>query len=119
MVDKRYFQGLPSPAAAALVVGFVWVSDDLALHLQQSIRALACVLTMFAGITMVTSISFYSFKDLNYRRSVPFWAALLMVLFMIVVSWNPPIVLFGVFVAYSISGYVIWAWNFRRARSPF
>jgi CDP-diacylglycerol---serine O-phosphatidyltransferase len=119
VVDKRYFQGLPSPAAAALLVGFVWVSDDLAIHLMQSIRATACVLTIFAGVTMVTSISFYSFKDLNYRRSVPFWVALLMVLFMILVSANPPIVLFGVFVAYSISGYVMWVWNFRRVRSPF
>jgi CDP-diacylglycerol---serine O-phosphatidyltransferase len=119
VVDKRYFQGLPSPAAAALVVGFVWVSDDLSIHLQQFIRVLACGVTVFAGITMVTRISFYSFKDLNFRRSVPFWAALLMVLFMIIVSWNPPIVLFGVFVAYSISGYVLWAWNFRRVRSPF
>jgi len=120
VVDKRFFQGLPSPAAAALVVGFIWVSDDLAIRLEPAIRgALACALTLFAGITMVTSIHFYSFKDLNFRRSVPFWAALVMVLVLILVSWNPPIVLFGVFVAYSFSGYVMWLWKFRGARSPF
>ncbi|MFN0299718.1 MAG: CDP-diacylglycerol--serine O-phosphatidyltransferase [Burkholderiales bacterium] len=119
IVDKRFFQGLPSPAAAALVAGFIWVSDDLAIHLQQFIRGLACALTLFAGITMVTSIPFYSFKDLNFRRSVPFWAALVMVLLLILVSANPPIVLFGIFVAYSISGYVMWVWNYRASRSPF
>ncbi len=119
VVDKRFFQGLPSPAAAALVVGFIWVSDDLAIHLQHFIRGLACAVTLFAGITMVTSIHFYSFKDLNFRRSVPFWAALVMVLLLILVSANPPIVLFGIFVAYSVSGYIMWIWNYRGSRSPF
>jgi len=119
VVDKRFFQGMPSPAAAALVVGFIWVSDDLAIHLQEWLRALACGVTLFAGISMVTSIPFYSFKDLNVRRSVPFWAALVMVLGLVLVSANPPIVLFGVFVAYSLSGYVLWIWKFRKFGAPF
>ncbi len=119
IVDKRFFQGLPSPAAAALVVGFIWVSDDFGIRREDVLRAIACALTVFAGITMVTNIKFYSFKDLNFRRSVPFWAALLMVLSMLLISANPPLVLFGMFVAYSVSGYVYWLWNFRRARLPF
>lgn len=119
IVDKRFFQGLPSPAAAALVVGFIWVSDDFGIRREDVLRAIACAFTFFAGITMVTNIRFYSFKDLNFRRSVPFWAALLMVLSLLLVSANPPLVLFGVFVAYSVSGYVYWLWNFRKARSPF
>lgn len=119
VVDKRFFQGLPSPAAAALVVGFIWVSDDFGIRREDVLRAIACALTFFAGITMVTNIRFYSFKDLNVRRSVPFWAALLMVLSLLLVSANPPIVLFGIFVAYSVSGYIYWLWNFRRARLPF
>lgn len=119
VVDKRFFQGLPSPAAAALVVGFIWVSDDFGIRREDVLRAIACGFTFFAGITMVTNIRFYSFKDLNFRRSVPFWAALLMVLSLVLVSANPPIVLFGVFVAYSVSGYVYWLWNFRRAKLPF
>lgn len=119
IVDKRFFQGLPSPAAAALVVGFIWVSDDFGIRREDVMRAIACAFTFFAGITMVTNIRFYSFKDLNFRRSVPFWAALLMVLSLLLISANPPLVLFGVFVAYSISGYVYWLWNFRKVRSPF
>jgi len=68
---------------------------------------------------MVTSIPFYSFKDLNFRRSVPFWATLLVVVTMLVISINPALVLFGLFVAYAISGYVLWLWKSRRRRSPF
>jgi CDP-diacylglycerol--serine O-phosphatidyltransferase len=67
----------------------------------------------------VTSIPFYSFKDINFRRSVPFWAVLVIVLGLMLVSANPPMVLFLLFVAYAASGYVLWAWNFRKSRSPF
>jgi CDP-diacylglycerol--serine O-phosphatidyltransferase len=116
IVDKRYFQGLPSPAAAALVAGFVWIVDDFQIERVEWLRGLACALTLFAGITMVTNVPFYSFKDINFRRSVPFWAVLIIVLALILVSANPPLVLFGLFVAYSVSGYAVWAWNLRRPR---
>jgi CDP-diacylglycerol--serine O-phosphatidyltransferase len=114
IVDKRFFQGLPSPAAAALVAGFVWIVDDFQIERVEWLRGLACGVTLFAGITMVTNVPFYSFKDINFRRSVPFWAVLIVVLALILVSTNPPLVLFGLFVAYSLSGYTIWVWNRRR-----
>jgi CDP-diacylglycerol--serine O-phosphatidyltransferase len=114
IVDKRFFQGLPSPAAAALVAGFVWIVDDFQIERVEWLRVLACGVTLFAGITMVTNVPFYSFKDINFRRSVPFWAVLIVVLALILVSTNPPLVLFGLFVAYSLSGYAIWVWNRRR-----
>ena len=119
VVDKRYFQGLPSPAAAALVAGFVWIIDDFDLQRTEWLFGLACVVTLFAAVTMVTSVPFYSFKDINFRRSVPFWAVLVIVLGLILVSANPPMVLFGLFVAYALSGYVIWVWKFRKSRSAF
>ena len=118
IVDKRFFQGLPSPAAAALVAGFVWIVDDLNIQRTDWLHAVACVVTLFAAVTMVTSVPFYSFKDINFRRSVPFWAVLVIVLGLIVVSANPPLVLFGLFVAYSVSGYVLWGWRQRRGRAP-
>lgn len=117
VVDKRYFQGLPSPAAAALVAGFVWIVDDFQVDRVEWVRALACGVTIFAGLTMVTNVPFYSFKDINFRRSVPFWAILIIVLALILVSVHPPFVLFGLFVAYSVSGYVVWLWNLRRRRA--
>ena len=117
IVDKRYFQGLPSPAAAALVVGFIWVSDDFQIAREETVRWLAAVLTAYAGITMVANVPFYSFKDFNLRRNVPFWAILLVVLALVMISAKPPLVLFGLFLAYGVSGYAMWMWK-RRRRLP-
>ena len=116
VVDKRYFQGLPSPAAAALVAGFIWVVDDFKIDAVSTMRWIACVITLFAGLTMVSNVPFYSFKDINFRRAVPFWAILLVALAMILISTHPPTVLFLLFVAYSLSGYVMWAWNRSKKR---
>ena len=116
VVDKRYFQGLPSPAAAALVAGFIWVVDDFKIDAVSTMRWIACVITLCAGLTMVSNVPFYSFKDINFRRAVPFWAILLVALAMILISTHPPTVLFLLFVAYSLSGYVMWAWNRSKKR---
>lgn len=124
VVDKRYFQGLPSPAAAALVAGFIWIIDDmkvlenLGIERVEIIRWTAFGFTVFSGVTMVTNIPFYSFKDINFRRSVPFWAVLLVVLALVLISSDPPLVLFGLFVVYALSGYVMWLAKYRRS-SPF
>jgi CDP-diacylglycerol--serine O-phosphatidyltransferase len=119
VIDKRFFQGLPCPAAAAVLAGFVWVIDDFDLQRAEWLHGLASAVTFFTAVTMVTSIPFYSFKDINFRRSVPFWAVLVIVLGLMLVSANPPMVLFLLFVAYAVSGYVVWAWSFRKSRAPF
>jgi len=116
IVDKRYFQGLPSPAAAALCAGLVWVIDDFGIQRADVIRAIAAAVTLFAGITMVSNVPFYSFKDINLRKSVPFWAVLLIALGIVVISSKPSMILFLLFVAYSLSGYVVWAVKWRRSR---
>jgi CDP-diacylglycerol--serine O-phosphatidyltransferase len=116
VVDKRFFQGLPSPAAAALLTGLIWVIDEFKIERAEVIIGIACVLTIFAGVTMVSNVPFYSFKDFNLRRSVPFWAILLIVLALIVVSANPPVILFLLFVGYSLSGYALWIWRRTRLR---
>lgn len=108
VVDKRYFQGLPSPAAAALVAGFIWVADDFGIDRVDWLRYIAFSLTLFAGVTMVVSIPFYSFKDFNLRKRVPVWAVPLIIAAITVVAAKPPMVLFLMFVAYSMSGYVVW-----------
>jgi len=108
VVDKRYFQGLPSPAAAALVAGLVWVMNDLGFGGETWLAWLAWAVTMFSGITMVTNVPFYSFKDINLKKSVPFWAALAIVAAMTVIATKPAVMLFLLVVAYSVSGYVQW-----------
>jgi CDP-diacylglycerol--serine O-phosphatidyltransferase len=113
VVDKRYFQGLPSPAAAALIAGFVWVMHDYDIS-GESVRWYASALAVFAGLSMVSNLPFYSFKDFNMRKSVPFLVIFLAALFLIVISSYPPGVLFGLFLCYSLSGYALWLW--RRSR---
>lgn len=118
IIDKRYFQGLPSPAAAALVAGFVWVVlDNNQLVTGQDMRWVACALTVFAGLSMVSNLRFYSFKDINLRKSVPFIVIFLFALFFIVVSSYPPGVLFLIFLGYTLSGYVLWVLERYRERT--
>jgi CDP-diacylglycerol--serine O-phosphatidyltransferase len=115
VVDKRYFQGLPSPAAAALVAGFIWLMDDLRFVGNQLTWA-AWGITLFAGLTMVTNVPFYSFKDINFRKSVPFIAVFVIVLVFVAISSDPPKVLFGLFILYGLSGYIIFFWRLLKGK---
>ena len=117
VVDKRYFQGLPSPAAAALIAGFVWVMLDNQFS-GRELRWYAVALTVFAGLSMVSNLRFYSFKQFNMRKSVPFIVIFLFSLFLILVSSYPPGVLFLLFLAYALSGYVMWVLGLRKPPSP-
>lgn len=110
VVDKRFFQGLPSPAAAALVAGFIWVANDLGYE-GLEVRWIAFALTLFAGLTMVTNLPYYSFKDVQVKRSVPFVVIVMIALGIAVINIDPPIVMFGLFVIYSFSGYVLYIWR--------
>ena len=92
------------------------VVEDFKIDAVSAMRWIAWIITLFAGLTMVSNVPFYSFKDVNFRRSVPFWAILLVVFAVILISAHPPTVLFLLFVAYSLSGYVVWVWNRRRKR---
>lgn len=115
VVDKRYFQGLPSPAAAAMVAGFIWLMDDL--HFTGTdLRWAAWIITVYAGLTMVTNVPFYSFKQVNFRKSVPFIAIFLIVLIFVAISSDPPKVLFGMFVVYGLSGYGIFFWRLLKGK---
>jgi CDP-diacylglycerol--serine O-phosphatidyltransferase len=115
VVDKRYFQGIPSPAAAALVAGLVWLGNDLG-YKGADLTWVAWGMTLFAGLTMVTNIPFYSFKDVNYRKSVPFISVFLIVLIYVAVAIDPPTVLFGLFVLYGVSGYAIYFWRLLKGK---
>lgn len=115
VADKRYFTGMPSPSAAALLAGLVWVLHDYQIPGRQ-VSWYAWVVTVFAGVTMVSNFRYYSFKDINLRKSVPFWALLLIVLLWLFISIDPPRVLFGLFVAYALSGYVMWIAERIRSR---
>jgi CDP-diacylglycerol--serine O-phosphatidyltransferase len=113
VVDKRYFQGLPSPAAAALVAGFIWLMNDLGFKGFELVWVMFAV-ALFAGLTMVTNVPFYSFKDIRMKQTVPFVVIVGIALAIALITIRPPVVLFALFVAYGLSGYVVYAW--RRAK---
>jgi CDP-diacylglycerol--serine O-phosphatidyltransferase len=122
--DKRYFQGLPSPAAAALLAGLVWVMHDNGVSGADvffgwlKMKWVAWAFTVFAGLTMVSDLRYYSGKDINLRRSVPFVVILMIVLGFILVSYSPAEMLFVLFTAYAVSGYVFWLWRKSRKAVP-
>ena len=117
VVDKRYFQGLPSPAAAALVAGFIWLMTELGVqrgldHWIMTWNQVTWTMfgfTLYAGLTMVTNVPFYSFKDVQLKKSVPFVVIVLIALGIAIINIHAPTVLFGVFVLYGLSGYVVYA----------
>jgi len=119
IADKRFFQGLPSPAAACLVAGLVWALDEY--HIRgQDVTWLAWGLTVFAGLSMVSNFKFYSGKDINLRKSVPFSVVVaitfgIVALFMF--SSTLPEMLFLLFACYGASGYVIWVYERVRSRT--
>jgi CDP-diacylglycerol--serine O-phosphatidyltransferase len=119
VVDKRYFQGLPSPAAAGLIAGFVWTMAAFDKE-PEDVRWGAWALAMFAGLTMVSNVKFYSGKDINLRKSVPFGVVVAIVLVVVTIFQlvdNLPELLFSLFLIYAASGYVLWVVN-RIRRKP-
>ncbi len=109
IVDKRYFQGLPSPAAAALVAGFVWAAETFRYR-GPELDWIAVTVTAFAAFTMVSNVRFYSGKDINIRKSIPFWGIVLIaigVVAVFVMADNLPEVLFMIAATYAASGYVM------------
>jgi CDP-diacylglycerol--serine O-phosphatidyltransferase len=115
VVDKRYFQGLPSPAAAALVAGFIWLATEYGFKGSELVWPMFG-LTLYAGLTMVTNVPFYSFKDLSLKKSVPFASIVLVALGIAVINIDPPTVLFALFVLYGLSGYAVYFWRKTKGR---
>lgn len=119
VVDKRYFVGLASPAAAALVAGTVWAGADLK---PEGMLLVVCALvTAFAGVLMVSNVRYTSFKEVDFKGRVPFVVMLVVVLGFAVVTIDPPRILLAIFAGYAASGPVMVLWRkYRalRAKSP-
>ncbi len=116
IVDKRYFQGLASPAAAALVVGFIWWGVDAAWT-PSDIAWLAAFVTAGAGVLMVSNVRYNSFKDQDLKGRVPFVKILVVVAVFVLVALDPPRVLFLIFLTYAASGLLLTLWQLRQRRA--
>lgn len=116
--DKRYFVGLASPSAAGLVVFMVWVFFEYDVQPSGFVSVLAAFITFAAGALMVMNIRYYSFKDLDLKNRVPFIVMILIVLVFVIVSWDPPIVLFCMAVIYALSGPAMAVYTRREKLFP-
>ncbi|MCW8947168.1 MAG: CDP-diacylglycerol--serine O-phosphatidyltransferase, partial [Sedimenticola sp.] len=114
--DKRYFQGLPSPAAAAILAGSVWVAVEYQIA-GADVSLLVCFITLASGLLMVSNVRYNSFKEIDFKGKIPFVSVVVMMLVLAVVISQPPTVLFIIFMAYAISGPVLTLRNLQQRRA--
>ncbi len=115
--DRRYFQGLPSPAAAGLIASLVWLGERYDFDLFFVTQGFTLILTVAAGVLMVSNVRYHSFKTLDLRGKVPFMTVLVIVLVFVFISIDPPLVLFAILLLYAVSGPVMTLVLLRRHRA--
>jgi CDP-diacylglycerol---serine O-phosphatidyltransferase len=115
VMDKRYFQGLPIPAAAGLLASMVWLSVDAEIP-GELVNMAAAVLAILAAALMVSNIRYYSFKEIDLKGKVPFVTILLIVLGFVSISLDPPKVLFLLFFCYACSGPIVTLLGLHKKR---
>lgn len=113
--DKRFFQGLPSPAAAAILAGYVWINLEYDYQLGAT-KYFALILTVATGLLMVSNFRYYSFKDIDFRGKVPFVVAIALMVAIAFVMAQPQTMLFILAFCYLISGPLITLILRRRKR---
>ncbi|MBX2869274.1 MAG: CDP-diacylglycerol--serine O-phosphatidyltransferase [Acidiferrobacterales bacterium] len=113
--DNRYFFGLPSPSAGAFVVFWVWCMHDFEFTGYDTVIAwLSALVTVSAAILMVSNVKFRSFKDFDYKNKIPFVVLIVLILAYVLISSDPPTVLFLITLGYVLSGLVSWVWRWRK-----
>ena len=115
-VDKRFFVGLQSPLAAGLVTFMIWVGAKYEVEVTPLIAFLMAILTVFAGLLMISNYKYYSFKEMHFRGTVPYMVLVLFVILLVLIAQNPHEVLLSMCVVYAASGPVIWL--YRKHFSP-
>jgi len=116
-VDKRFFVGLPSPAAAAVLAGLVWICHEYQFT-SKHVGEVIALTTITLGFLMVSNIRYYSFKEVDFKGNVPFVAVLVVVCIYILIAWDPPNILFGLFALYACSGPLGALRHLRRRKRP-
>jgi CDP-diacylglycerol--serine O-phosphatidyltransferase len=114
-VDKRYFQGLPCPAAAGAIASSVWVSYTYGIQ-GVLVAVPVAVLTVLMGALMVSTIRYHSFKQIDLRGKVPFFVILIPVVLITAIAIDPPEMLFAIFGCYAFSGPLLTLWQLRKMR---
>ncbi|WP_299181124.1 CDP-diacylglycerol--serine O-phosphatidyltransferase [uncultured Neptuniibacter sp.] len=113
--DKRYFIGLPSPAAAAAVAGMVWAATEYEID-GTPFAYLIALYVGIVGVLMVSNVLYYSFKDVSLKEKVPFLILAGIVLAVGIISISPPTFLWMLFLAYAASGPLLWVMRKTRQK---
>jgi CDP-diacylglycerol--serine O-phosphatidyltransferase len=116
MADKRYFQGLPCPAAAAIVAGFIWVVEENHLVADHGLVIVFGLFMLAVSVLMVSRVRFHSFKDVHWQGRVPFVSLLVLVLLFACIAFDPPEVLFTLAMIFGFSGPVLTLWSLRQRK---
>ena len=107
IADKRFFQGLPSPAAAGVIASMIWLKIWTFASFDSEVISLGYYLgagiTILCGLLMVSNVRYYSFKELDSKKA-SFRFLLLIVLSLIILMYKPNIILFTGFFLYLLSG---------------
>ncbi len=114
--DKRFFQGLPSPAAAAVIAGLIWLGTDYGLYDGTSILVACFPVTILVGILMVSNVRYHSFKQLDLKGRVPFMSVLIVMTVFVLIAVQPPLVLFSMSAVYAVTGPVFTLVMLRKHR---
>ena len=115
--DKHFFQGLPSPLAAALIAGMIWFGVSQGINDGSSVLFITFPVTILAGILMVSNIRYHSFKQFDLRDKIPFVTGLIIVLVFVFIAIEPPLVLFLISLTYAASGPVLTLVQIRKHRA--
>jgi len=114
--DKRYFQGLPSPVAAALLASFIWMIETN--NIDTGLEGyLALFFTLMTGLMMVSNIRFESFKEFSLKNKIPFVTLLIIVLTISIIALKPALILFVALLAYTFSGLIMTLVLLQKKRS--
>ncbi len=116
IADKRYFQGLPSPAAAAIIAACVWGAVEYGVD-KSDVAWVVGVLTAIVGLLMVSNFRYHSFKELDIRGKVPFFVLVVIMLAFAIILWEPPLILFLASISYAVSGPVLTLICLRQRRA--
>lgn len=114
--DKRFFQGLACPSAAAVLASFVWVMTGLGVN-GADVVLVAALLTLATGVAMVSTFTYYSFKDLGDNKKVPFAMLLGLLLLFVVTAVDPPKMILIASVTYALSGPIYYLFRLYRKRN--
>jgi len=114
--DKRYFTGVPSPGAAAMMASVVWVCIDYDVA-PETVSVGLAILMALLGLAMVSNIKYRSFKDVDFRDRMPFIGLIVLVLVIAMIYLDPPLAFLLIGTIYMVSGTLNWVIKFFRKRN--